>query len=52
MEDAEKTHNGKIKEIMSDWNYDSSSALMSVPVLDLEKVKCLAVVAYNVTRLH
>jgi hypothetical protein len=37
VEGTEKPNNGKIKEMMDDWNYYASCTLTPVPVLDLGK---------------
>jgi hypothetical protein len=48
MEDIEKPHTDKYKEIMNDWNYDASCTLTSLPVWDLENFKCLVFVVQSV----
>jgi hypothetical protein len=45
VEGREKSHNGKIKEIVDDKDYDASCTLTPVPVLDFGNVKCLMFVA-------
>jgi hypothetical protein len=41
MEGREKPNMDKYKEITNDWNYDASYTLTSLPVRDLENLKCL-----------
>jgi hypothetical protein len=48
MEGREKQHADKYKEIVNDWNYDTSCTCTSLPVQDLEYFKCLIFVAQNV----
>jgi hypothetical protein len=50
VEGTGKLHMGKYKEVMNDWNYDASYVLMliSLPVLDFEKFKCLIFVAESI----
>jgi hypothetical protein len=44
-EGTEKPHMDKYKEITNDWNYVASCMLTSLPVSDLENLKCLIFVA-------
>lgn len=50
MEGTENPHMDEYKEVMNDWNYDASYVLMliSLPVLDFEKFKCLIFVAESI----
>jgi hypothetical protein len=48
MEDIEKPHMDKYKEITNDYNYDASCMLTSLPVWDLENFECLIFVAQSV----
>jgi hypothetical protein len=48
MEDTEKPHTDKYKEIMNDWNYYTSCALTSLLVWDSENFKRSIFVAQNV----
>jgi hypothetical protein len=41
MEDTEKPHMGKYKEITNEWNYDASCMLTSLLFCDLEIFTCL-----------
>jgi hypothetical protein len=41
MENTEKPLMNKHKEIMKDWNYDATCTHTSLPVSDLENLKCL-----------
>jgi hypothetical protein len=46
MEGTEKPHMDKYKEITNDWNYDSSCTLTSLPVWELENLKCLIFIVW------
>jgi hypothetical protein len=48
MEDIEKPHTDKYKDITNDWNYDASCTLTSLPVWDLENFKRLIFVVQTV----
>jgi hypothetical protein len=48
MEDREKPHMNKYKEIMNDWKYDTGCTLTSLPISDFENLKHLIFVAQSV----
>jgi hypothetical protein len=47
-EGREKSHTEKYKDITSDWNYDASCTLTSLPFSDLENFKGSIFVAQSV----
>jgi hypothetical protein len=48
MERSEKSHTDRYKEITSDWNYNTSCPLTSLPVWALENFKHLVFVVQSV----
>jgi hypothetical protein len=48
MDDREKSHTDKYKEIANDWNCDASCTLTSLPLSDLENFKLLSFVAQSI----